>query len=35
VILGMNTGMLLLTALHYATICKELGVSMFLRMKKA
>ncbi|MCM3365490.1 polysaccharide biosynthesis protein [Bacillus safensis] len=35
VILGMNTGMLLLTALHYATICKELGVSMFLTLKKA
>ncbi|MBL3615202.1 multidrug transporter MatE, partial [Bacillus sp. RHFS18] len=30
IILGMNTGMILLTSLHYATICKDLGVSVFL-----
>ena len=29
IILGMNTGMILLTSLHYATICKDLGVSVF------
>lgn len=33
VILGMNTGMILLTALHYATICKELGVNLILTNK--
>ncbi|KAA6453096.1 polysaccharide biosynthesis protein [Bacillus swezeyi] len=33
IILAMNTGMLLLTALHYVTICKELGVSLFLTNK--
>lgn len=30
IILGMNTGMILLTSLHYATICKALKVSVFL-----
>ena len=29
IILAMNTGMILLTALHYVTICKELGVTLF------
>ncbi|MBU8787155.1 MULTISPECIES: polysaccharide biosynthesis protein [Bacillus] len=33
VILAMNTGMLLLTALHYVTICKELGVTLMLTNK--
>ena len=30
---AMNTGMILLTALHYVTICKELGVTLFLTNK--
>lgn len=30
IILGMNTGMILVTSLHYTTICKGLGVSIFL-----
>ncbi|OIS77365.1 polysaccharide biosynthesis protein [Bacillus licheniformis] len=33
IILAMNTGMILLTALHYVTICKELGVTLFLTNK--
>ncbi|MDA7026235.1 polysaccharide biosynthesis protein [Bacillus sp. CLL-7-23] len=33
IILAMNTGMILLTALHYITICKQLGVSLFLTNK--
>lgn len=30
IILGMNTGMILLTSLHYTQICKALRVSVFL-----
>ncbi|MEC1446333.1 polysaccharide biosynthesis protein [Bacillus haynesii] len=33
IILAMNTGMILLTTLHYVTICKELGVTLFLTNK--
>ncbi|MBA9027464.1 oligosaccharide flippase family protein [Peribacillus huizhouensis] len=30
VILGMNTGAVLLTAMHYVTICKKVGISIWL-----
>ncbi len=31
IILGMNTGMILLTSLHYTQICKALGYQFSLR----
>ncbi|MDQ0242990.1 stage V sporulation protein B [Bacillus fengqiuensis] len=34
VIMGMNTGVLLLMLLHYATICQAIGVSYFLTKRK-
>jgi stage V sporulation protein B len=33
VIIGMNTGILLLTLMHYLTICKKIGISFTLRRK--
>lgn len=30
IIIGMNTGVVLLTLMHYLTICKKIGVSLFL-----
>lgn len=30
VIIGLNTGVVLLTLMHYVTICKKIGVSFFL-----
>lgn len=31
IIIGMNTGIILLTMMHYLTICKKIGVSFLLR----
>jgi stage V sporulation protein B len=31
VIIGMNTGAVLLAFMHYLTICKKIGVSFFMR----
>ena len=31
IILGMNTGALLVMLMHYVTICKKIGVSLFFR----
>lgn len=32
VIIGMNTGSVLLALMHYLTICKKIGVSVFLKL---
>ena len=31
VIIGMNTGSVLLALMHYLTICKKIGVSIFMK----
>jgi stage V sporulation protein B len=31
VIIGMNTGAVLLALMHYLTICKKIGVSIFMK----
>ncbi|WP_066306152.1 polysaccharide biosynthesis protein [Bacillus sp. FJAT-29814] len=31
VIIGMNTGTVLLTLMHYVTVCKKIGVTVFLK----
>ncbi|MFD6443424.1 multidrug transporter MatE, partial [Peribacillus sp. NPDC060186] len=35
IILGMNTGAVLLTLMHYLTICKKIGISIWLTKSKS
>ncbi|MDP4085569.1 MAG: oligosaccharide flippase family protein [Bacillota bacterium] len=35
IIIGMNTGAVLLAFMHYLTICKKIGVSIFMRVQES
>ena len=35
IIIGMNTGAVLLAFMHYVTICKKIGITLWLTKQKA
>jgi O-antigen/teichoic acid export membrane protein len=34
IILGMNTGIVLLTLMHYVTICQKIGITLWLTERR-